>query len=105
MPIEPASVDLAFMVLVLHHVPDPGRAIDEAARIVRPSGRLVIVDMQPHERSEYRDLMGHQWLGFEAETIRKWGMDAGFERLVPRPLPAPPNAKGPLLFVATGTRT
>jgi ArsR family transcriptional regulator len=105
LPIEPATADLAFLVLVLHHVAEPARGIEEAARILRPGGRLVIVDMLPHERSDYRDLMGHQWLGFEAETIRKWSIAAGFDRLAFRPLPAPPNVKGPLLFVATGVKT
>jgi len=105
LPIESGSLDLAFVVLVLHHVSDPARSVDETFRALTPGGRLVIVDMMVHERSEYRDLMGHQWLGFDRDTVARWCADAGFERFAYRPLPPEHDAKGPLLFVATAQRS
>ncbi len=105
LPLEDRAVDLAFAVLVLHHLADPGRAIAEAARILRPGGRLVIVDMVPHEHAEYRELMGHQWLGFDGPTMARWCGAAGLGRVRYQPLIPDPAAKGPTLFVMTAERT
>ena len=69
LPIGDGEVDVVLLVLVLHHVPDPARALAEAARILRPGGRLVVVDMQPHDREDYRQRMGHVWLGFGEPQI------------------------------------
>lgn len=104
-PIPDGAVHLAFAVLVLHHLAEPGRAIAEAARILAPGGRLVVVDMVPHEHTEYRELMGHQWLGFEAAALARWCKEAGLARFVCRPVAPDPEAKGPTLFVMTAERT
>lgn len=104
LPIEPASLDLAIAALVLHYLPEPARAIDEACRALKPGGRLIVVDMMPHERSDYRELMGHQWLGFDQETLSHWGREAGLTDVSYRGLAPRPNARGPLLFVAAGTK-
>ncbi len=50
LPIDDAQLDVAVLALVLHHVPDPARAIAEAARVLAPGGRVLIVDMLPHDR-------------------------------------------------------
>ena len=55
--------------LVLHYVAEPALALAEAARALRPGGRLVVVDMLPHEREEYRRTMGHIWLGFDRAAV------------------------------------
>ncbi len=104
LPIEAASVDLVLAVLVLHYLPEPARAIEEASRVLKPHGRLVVVDMRPHERAEYRETMGHQWLGFEAEAIAGWCREAGLIRPSYRALLPQPNVKGPLLFLAAASK-
>lgn len=104
LPLADAEIDAATLVLVLHHVPAPGKVVAEAARAVRPGGRLLIVDMLPHDRDEYRQEMGHVWLGFSPDTIRRQLEAAGLERANVHPLPADPEAKGPNLFVASACR-
>jgi ubiquinone/menaquinone biosynthesis C-methylase UbiE/DNA-binding transcriptional ArsR family regulator len=101
LPIDAASVDAATMMLVLHHLPSPAAAIGEAARILRPGGRLLIVDMVPHEHEEYRQQMGHVWLGFSEEQTKRLLTQSGLA--APRVLALPPDedAKGPGLFAAS----
>jgi SAM-dependent methyltransferase len=104
LPIGDAALDAATMMLVLHHVPDPGAALAEARRALRPEGRLVIVDMLPHEREEYKQQMGHVWLGFSAGQMTRLLTAAGFEGVRIHALPADAGSRGPSLFVATGRR-
>ena len=96
-----ATLDAATLLLVLHHVPDPAAVLGEAARVLRPGGRLLIVDMLPHDREEYRQQMGHVWLGFGEDQLRRLLAAAGFDQVRIVPLPPIPGAKGPALFVAT----
>ena len=104
LPIADGELDAATLLLVLHHLPDPGAALSEAARVLKPGGRLLISDMLPHDREEYRQQMGHVWLGFGDDQVRRMLEAAGFERVRIVPLPAQAAAKGPALFVATGTK-
>jgi ubiquinone/menaquinone biosynthesis C-methylase UbiE len=104
LPIEDGILDVATLVLVLHHLPDPAAALAEAARVLRPRGRLLIVDMLPHDREEYRQQMGHVWLGFGDEQVRRLSTAAGFDKVRIVALPIDPTAKGPALFVATATK-
>jgi SAM-dependent methyltransferase len=104
LPIEDGALDAATMFLVLHHVPDPGRAVKEVARALAPGGRLVLVDMFPHDRDEYRAQMGHVWLGFERADVEQLLAGAGFLDVRILPLPADPKAKGPALFAARARR-
>jgi ArsR family transcriptional regulator len=103
LPIEPETIDLATLILVLHHLPDPGKVVTEVARILRPSGRILIVDMLPHDREEYRHEMGHVWLGFSEERIRAYLDRAGFGAIRFRALPPEPGAQGPMLFAASAS--
>lgn len=102
LPIDAASLDAATMMLVLHHVADPAAALAEARRALKPGGRLLIVDMLPHDREEYKQQMGHVWLGFSAEQIARLMEGSGFEGIRVHMLPATSGARGPALFVATG---
>ena len=101
LPIADATLDAATLLLVLHHLPDPAAALGEAARVLRPGGRLLIADMLPHDREEYRQQMGHVWLGFDGDHMRRLLETAGFERIRLVPLPPRTGARGPALFVAT----
>lgn len=104
LPLDDAVLDVAILFLVLHHVAEPPRVLAEAARVVRPGGRLLVVDMRPHEREEYRQTMGHVWLGFDEAQLTGWLGAAGFDGPLIRSLPADPQAKGPGLFVAAARR-
>ena len=104
LPIDDARLDAATVMLVLHHVPEPARALADVARVLKPGGRLVLVDMLPHDRENYRQQMGHVWLGFSEDQTERMLNDAGFERTRVVPLPADPKAKGPALFAATGQK-
>jgi ArsR family transcriptional regulator len=71
---------------------------------VKPGGRLLVVDMLPHEREEYQQHMGHVWLGFSEKQMSRLLTGAGFGEVRIRLLPADPDAKGPTLFAAVATR-
>jgi ArsR family transcriptional regulator len=104
LPIDDARLDLATLMLVLHHVPEPQRAVAEVARVVKPGGRVVIVDMLPHDRDSYRHKMGHVWLGFSEDHVSRMLSESGFDATRVVPIPADAKAKGPGLFVATARR-
>lgn len=104
LPIEAGVLDAAMLSLVLHYSPSPGRALAEVGRVLRPGGRVLVVDMLPHERQEYQQQMGHVWLGFSEKQIGKFLTDAGFSDVRTRLLPADPDATGPALFAAAGVK-
>jgi len=104
LPLDDNLLDAATVMLVLHHIAEPTRALKEAARTLKPGGRLVVVDMLPHDRESYRQQMGHVWLGFGEEQTERMLNETGFTRIRVVPLPADPKAKGPALFVAAGDK-
>jgi SAM-dependent methyltransferase len=104
LPIEPAELDAAILSLVLHHSPDPRRVLAETHRVLRDGGRLLLVDLMPHNETDLRERMGHVWLGFSSAQVTEWLQDAGFTHVKVIALPRDPGAKGPELFVASGTR-
>jgi ubiquinone/menaquinone biosynthesis C-methylase UbiE len=104
LPIEAGELDAAMLSLVLHYSPAPTRALAEAGRVLRPGGRVLVVDMLPHDREEYQQRMGHVWLGFSEKQVGRFLAGAGFSDVCVRVVPAEPEAKGPTLFAAVGTR-
>jgi ArsR family transcriptional regulator len=104
LPIDDRTLDAAVISLALHYVSDPLAALREAARALRPGGRLLAIDLLEHERQEYRQAMGHVWMGFDRDQMAEWLAQAGFDDARVLPLPAAPQAQGPALFAATARR-
>src|SRR3954447_24218087 len=78
-PVERDAFDLVTIHQVLHYLDDPARAIREAARLLRPSGRLVIVDFAPHSLEFLRADHAHVRLGFSDRQISEWFAEAGLD--------------------------
>jgi SAM-dependent methyltransferase len=78
-PFEAASFDVAVMHHVLHLLDDPGEAIVDAARLLRPSGRLLVADFAPHELEFLREHHGHRHLGIAEAQMRDWAAQGGLE--------------------------
>jgi ArsR family transcriptional regulator len=100
-PIEDARIEAATLILVLHHLPEPARVLAEVRRVLEPRGRLLIVDMLPHERAELQQEMGHVWLGFDESRLDGFLASAGLRLDRFEVLPADARAMGPTLFAAT----
>jgi ArsR family transcriptional regulator len=79
LPLADASADVVILHQVLHYAQAPGHAIAEAARLLSPGGRLLIVDFAPHEREDLRESDAHARLGFAAPAIRAWLDAAGLK--------------------------
>jgi len=90
--------------LVLHYSPSPARALAEVARAVRKGGRVLVVEMLPHDRQEYQQQMGHVWLGFSEKQMSRFLAGAGFGDVRMRMLPVDPDARGPALFAAVAIK-
>jgi ArsR family transcriptional regulator len=101
LPVADGELDAALLILVLHHAPDPAGVLAAARRTLRPGGKLLLVDMLPHDHAEYREQMGHQWLGFSEAQLGAWFADAGFTKTRFIALPIDAGTKGPALFAAT----
>lgn len=89
LPVEDAKADAAVIHQVLHFLPDPGAALTEAARVLSPGGRLLVVDFAQHDLEFLRDQHAHRRLGFERSDIDSLARIAGFAPLDYREIPAP----------------
>ncbi len=92
LPVEDSSMDLVVVHMVLHYSDEPTEVIREAARVLRPHGRLILVDFAAHGEEKLRDEFKHHRLGFSDDEVRLWfkhcGLETGFavDQLVGNPL-------------------
>jgi ubiquinone/menaquinone biosynthesis C-methylase UbiE/DNA-binding transcriptional ArsR family regulator len=87
LPLASQSADLATIHQVLHYADDPGQVIAEAARVLRPGGRLIVVDFAPHELEFLRTEHAHRRLGFTDAEVQGWFRGAGLVPQAPVRLP------------------
>lgn len=104
LPARRGEFDAAVAMLVFHHLEDPAAAAVEIARVLKVGGRLLVVDMVEHDRSEYRTTMSHMHLGFSQRDARQWARASGmrldrWHRIAPQV-----DVRGPGLFSALLTR-
>lgn len=108
LPILNERVDLVLAVLVLHHVPSPPDALAEIRRVLKPHGRLLIVEQTAHRFTTFHERMQDRWWGFEPAGLARELEAAGFDQVSYRELDAEPSAAAPDqvpdLFVMTARR-
>lgn len=80
-PLKDASVDLALLSQALHHAQHPELAIQEAFRILKPGGELIIIDLLEHQFEKARELYADVWLGFSENTLYQFLKSAGFRQI------------------------
>jgi ArsR family transcriptional regulator len=80
-PVEAASVDLVILSQALHHAEDPAAALTSAAKLLKPHGQLLILDLLAHKFEDARKLYGDRWLGFAESDLHRWLEAAGFRKM------------------------
>jgi ArsR family transcriptional regulator len=109
LPLPSQSADLAVMCMVLHYLPEPWRALSEAARILKPDGKLVVADIRTHELEDFRSRMGHVWSGFTEDQLKAWALQSGLTPIhyhgLAQPSGTPPPIGRPEVFIQTSHKT
>jgi ArsR family transcriptional regulator len=103
LPVKDASIDIALLSQALHHAERPDAALSEARRILRPGGRVLILELREHEETWVRTTLGDRWLGFSDAQLRSLLQNAGFEATTVR-VGARRSADPFAVLIATGTK-
>jgi ArsR family transcriptional regulator len=100
LPLTESSFDIAVMQMVLHYAEDPPGVLAEVARVLRPGGRLIIIDLAQHDRGDLVARLAHRWPGFNDEAMHELLAGAGMQvdkpvaiDVVSSPQPAPAQAQ------------
>ncbi|MGE0043305.1 MAG: ArsR/SmtB family transcription factor [Vicinamibacterales bacterium] len=103
LPLADGSMDLVLLSQALHHAADPSRALAEAVRVLRPGGRVLVLDLRAHDQAWVREQLGDRWLGFSDDQLAALLADAGLD--TPRTATGARAAGDPFsVIVAAGTR-
>lgn len=100
LPLGDATVDAVFLSQALHHAAQPPKALAEAARIVKPGGSVIVLDLSRHSQEWVREQWADQWLGFGIDEITGWLTAARLKPLVVQSLPGTVEEMAVLLAVA-----
>ncbi len=103
LPVEDGECDAALMLLALTYIEDASAAIAEMARILKPEGRAVIVDLLRHDRDDFRRQLGQVCLGFQPRQLKRMLGDAGFTDVRVETMPPEPQSRGPALLLAVAS--
>jgi SAM-dependent methyltransferase len=102
-PLADAAVDLALLSQALHHAAAPERALAEAVRVVKPGGRVLVLDLRPHDQAWVKDRLGDHWLGFADDRLVGLLIAAGLTNV--RAQVGARRAGGPFtVVIASGTK-
>ena len=80
-PIEAASVDLVILSQALHHAENPAAALASAAKLLKPGGQILILDLLAHKFEKAKDLYGDRWLGFAEGDLHRWLEATGLKKI------------------------
>lgn len=112
--LEPGSIDVAFIYMVLHHVGHPALTISELKRAIKPGGRLVITEMARNDDQRFNTDRREPWVGLYTSDIRHWLQKEGFSNIIVNPVPfhligvhqkSAASSGGAEILMATGTAT
>ncbi len=103
-PIRSGTVDLAFLSQALHHAVHPEKALAEAHRILKPDGRIAILDLNRHQFEEAREMYADLWLGFTELELERYLKGAGFRNVETAVVYREPDAPHLETVLATGEK-
>lgn len=103
-PLSDNRFELAFLSQALHHAQHPSRAVEEAFRILKPGGQLIVLDLKEHSFEKARELYADVWLGFTENTLYGFLKGAGFERIEVTVVAKEQEDPGFQTLLASGTK-